>query len=148
VRCFRAFLRRLRQRDQSGSISMMFVVLMAGFAIMTGLVVDGIGRLQAEQRLDAIAQEAARAGGQAINPGAAVSGQRIYVTPAAAEAAADSYLSQVGMSGTVTVSANGEEVTVTVHATYQPLFLGAFGLGPWALAGTGSATLVAGVVGP
>jgi hypothetical protein len=127
---------------------MMFVVMLAGFAIMTGLVVDGIGRLQAEQRLDAIAQESARAGGQAIDPGAAVSGQRIYVTQAAAEAAAQDYLNQVGVSGTAFVTDNGEDVTVSVHAGYQPLFLGAFGFGPWTLTGTGSATLVAGVIAP
>ena len=140
--------RRCARRDERGSIAMALVVLMAGFAMMIGLVVDGGGRLQAQERLDAFAQEAARAAGQAINLGAAVSGQRIYVDQGAARQAANTYLATVGLVGQVIVSPDGQTITVTITEAYEPTFLGAFGVGPWQLHGTGSATLVAGVVAP
>jgi hypothetical protein len=133
---------------EAGTVTLTVLVMMLGFAAMLGLMVDGNGRLNARERADAIAQQAARAGGQAIDPGSAVSGQRIYVTPQSAAAAAQAYLHAEHMTGTVTVSANGETVTVNLTTTYTPLFLSAFGFGPWQVPGEGSADLVAGVTGP
>lgn len=137
-----------RRGPDSGTVTLTVLVMMLGFAAMLGLLVDGNGRLDAREQADAIAQQAARAGGQAIDPGSAVAGGRIYVTPQSAAAAAQAYLHAQHMTGTVTVSANGETVTVTVSTTYTPLFLSAFGFGPWQVPGTGSATLVAGITGP
>ncbi|MFJ4846582.1 MULTISPECIES: hypothetical protein [unclassified Streptomyces] len=55
---------------------------------ITGLVLGGGGKLSATERADALALEAARAGGQALDPAAAITGMAIRVDPVAARAAA------------------------------------------------------------
>lgn len=142
----RALLRRLSSDD--GSITMMTAVMMIGWAGMIGLVVDGGGKLAATEHADAIAGEAARAAGQAIDPTQAIPGTAIVVDPAAAVAAGQAFLAQAHATGTVVPSADGKSVTVTVTGSYQPLFTGAFGAGPWTVTGSGSAQLLAEVVVP
>jgi hypothetical protein len=106
------------------------------------LMWDASGYLRALHRADNIANEAARAAGQAINIPLAVTGEQIIVDPAAAEAAADSYLSDAGVTGDVDVSDDGRQVSIIVAVPYDPLFLGAFGLGPYTAEGETDAHLV------
>ena len=56
---------RLRDDDR-GSLSLFVVVVFVALLVTIGLVVDGGGKIRALQRADAVAAQAARAGGQAI----------------------------------------------------------------------------------
>jgi hypothetical protein len=110
--------------------------------IFMALMWDASGYLRALHRADNVANEAARAAGQAINIPLAVTGEQIVVDPAAAEGAADSYLSDAGLTGQVDVSDDGRQVSIVVEVPYDPLFLGAFGLGPYTAEGETDAHLV------
>ncbi|MFF2792593.1 hypothetical protein ACFVT6_38600, partial [Streptomyces sp. NPDC058049] len=94
-----------------------------------GLAIDGGGKLRATERADAVAMEAARAAGQAIDPAAAVNGEGIRVDPEAAQAAAYAYLSRTGSQGTVGLSADRSQLTVTVQGAYATKFLSIVGIG-------------------
>jgi Flp pilus assembly protein TadG len=136
--------RRAGLRDDRGSLTLMVVVFVAALFVMVGLAVDGGGRMRAIERADDIAAEAARAGGQALNLSQAVSGKADVIDPAAAAVAAQAYLDQAKVTGTVTVAGNGKTITVRVFVPYQPVFLGAIGLGPWTETGTATAQLLTG----
>ncbi|MBS2545369.1 hypothetical protein KGQ19_00655 [Catenulispora sp. NL8] len=143
----RVLLRRLAGDDR-GSISMMVAVMFFGWSVMIGLVVDGGGKLAAIEHADAVANEAARAGGQAIDPTKAIPGTAIVVDPTAAVSAAQTFLANAGVNGTVVPAADGKSIDVTVDTSYQPLFTGAFGVGSWSVTGHGSAQLLTAVVAP
>ena len=76
---------------ERGAISVFLAVLVPGLLLIIGLAVDGGAKVAATQRANAIADEAARAGGQALDVSAALAGQ-VRVDPAAAVAAAQDYL--------------------------------------------------------
>jgi hypothetical protein len=103
---------------------------------------DASGYLRAMHRADNVANEAARAAGQAIDLPLAVTGERIVVDPAAAAIAADAYLADAGVTGEVVVSEDGRQVSVSVAVPYPPLFLGPFGFGPYTAEGKADAHLV------
>ena len=138
LRKAREMRRRLRAQRERGSLSLMLaIVTVAVFAVLA-LVVDGGGRLQALAKAQATAQEAARTGAQTLNYGQAVSGNGFTVdTSGQAVTAAQAYLHQAGVTGTVTPQGNRLEVTVT--ADYRPVF--PF-FGSWQVTGHGSAQLV------
>ncbi|MFC5911469.1 hypothetical protein [Streptacidiphilus monticola] len=116
---------------------MVAVVIIGIFAVLA-LVVDGAGRLQALAKAEGTAQEAARAGAQALDVGQAIQGQGFTVdTSGQAAAAARAYLTQAGVTGTVTP--DGDHLDVTVTAAYRPVF--PF-FGTWSVTGHGSAQLV------
>lgn len=113
-----------------------------------GIAVDGGSTMRATERADYLAGEAARAGGQAIDPAEAISGKAIVVDPQAASAAAQSYLRSAGVTGTVSVSGDGKTLTVTVTSTYDTTFLSVAGIGSLSVTGHGKATLLHGVTAP
>ncbi|MFE2533722.1 pilus assembly protein TadG-related protein [Streptomyces sp. NPDC059371] len=113
-----------------------------------GIAVDGGAKMAATERADYVAGEAARSGGQAIDPAQAVTGKAITVDPQDAAAAAQAYLRSVGAAGTVTVSADGKSVTVTVNGSSDTAFLSAVGIGSLPVTGHASATLLHGVTAP
>ncbi|WP_234323868.1 hypothetical protein [Streptomyces sp. NRRL F-2580] len=80
--------------------------------------------------------EAARAAGQAIDPASAVTGEQVRVDPEAAQAAAYAYLSR---TGTVGLSADRTQLTVTVNGSYTTKFLSVVGIGSMSVNGHGSA---------
>lgn len=125
-----------RGRDR-GSVSLFVVVISLALFVALGLVVDGSTRLRAASHAATSAQEAARAGGQALS-GSAIQGQQGIVNPGAGAAAARSYLAQARVEGTVTVT--GDTVTVTTNQPWKPTFLGAFGVGGGTLHGTATTT--------
>jgi Flp pilus assembly protein TadG len=134
------FLRALQSRKQAeqGSLSLMLAIVAVAIFAVLALVVDGGGRLQALAKAEGTAQEAARTGAQSLNYGQAISGNGFSVdTTGGAVAAAQAYLRQAGVSGTVTPQGNRLDVTVT--ATYSPVF--PF-FGAWQVTGHGSAQLV------
>ncbi|MFM9705588.1 TadE/TadG family type IV pilus assembly protein [Streptomyces galilaeus] len=140
-------LRRARRDDQGGVTVFVAVCVLALIAII-GVAVDGGSKMRATERADYIAGEAARAGGQAIDPAHAINGEKVVADPQAAAAAAQAYLGSVGASGTVSVSSDGKTLTVTVTSSYETKFLSAVGIGSLPVTGQSTATLLHGVTAP
>lgn len=134
-------------RDRGGVTVFVAVCVVALIGII-GVAVDGGGKMRATERADHVAGEAARAGGQAIDPTAAISGESIVVKPQDAVAAAQAYLRSVGATGTVSVSADGKRLTVHTSDVYATRFLPVVGIGSMPVTGYGSATLLHGVTAP
>ncbi|RVU15121.1 hypothetical protein EOT10_39760 [Streptomyces antnestii] len=134
--------------DERGGVTVFVAVCVLALLGIIGLAVDGGGKLRATERADFIATEAARAGGQAIDPAEAVPGKALSVEPQAARAAAHAYLRSAGTTGTATVSADGKTLTVTTHDAYATKFLSVAGIGSMAVTGHGQATLLHGITAP
>ncbi|MFD8731451.1 hypothetical protein [Streptomyces sp. NPDC059611] len=134
-------LPRIRRalRDDRGAMSVFALVTIVALFAVAALVYDGAGKLRALTHAEGVAHEAARAGGQAIDAGKAISGGGVAVDRNAAVAAARTYLSREGVTGSVSVSEDGGSLEVTVTETYQAVLLaGASG----SVTGHGSANLV------
>ncbi|WP_031488047.1 pilus assembly protein TadG-related protein [Streptomyces bicolor] len=134
--------------DDRGGVTVFVAVCVIALIGIIGIAVDGGSKMRAVERADFIAGEAARAGGQAIDPAQAISGDAVVVDPQDAVAAARSYLSSVGATGAVSVSADGKTLTVTVDSSYDTKFLSVVGIGTLAVTGHGKATLLYGVTAP
>ena len=105
------------------------------------LAVDGGAKVAATQRANAIADEAARAGGQALDISAALTGQ-VQVDPVAAVAAAQDYLDRNDVQGAVTV-VDGDTLHVTTTISQPTTFLGLIGISTLTVEGSGTADLIA-----
>ena len=115
----RALTRLIRGRDR-GSSGLVIAAVILPLLLAAGLVWDASIKLSAARTAQTIAQEAARVGAQRLTPNA-IQGAAPDVDAGAAVAAAQSYLSAVGSTGSVAV--DGDSVTVTVTKSWQPQFL-------------------------
>ena len=132
---------RLRGQDaERGALGVFLAVLVPGLLLIIGLAVDGGAKVAATQRANAIADEAARAGGQALDVSAALAGD-VRVDPAAAVVAAQNYLTRNGVQGAVTV-VDGDTLTVTTTITEPTAFLGLIGIQTMTVEGSGTADLI------
>ena len=135
--------RRRQQPDaERGAIGVFLVVLVPGLLLIIGLAVDGGAKVAATQRANAIADEAARAGGQALDVSVALTGQ-VRVDPAAAVAAAQEYLTRNDVPGAVTV-VDGDTLRVTTTISRPTTFLGLIGISTLTVEGSGTADLITG----
>lgn len=112
----KARLRRQLQHRDTGSVALFIAMLVPVILLATGLVYDYSAKIAAHSHAQAAAQEAARAGAQALT-GDAITGQGGDVDPTRALAAAQAYLAGAGISGAVSI--NGGDVTVTVDQPWQ-----------------------------
>lgn len=128
-------------RDRGGMELFYAGVVLIAF-LFIGLVIDGGLALDAQSDADYIAQEAARAGAQQIDPAQAITGDALVLDPDAAAQAARTFLTQQGLDGDVTVNGDGQSLTVTVHDTYHPYFASLIGVSSMPITGDGTATLV------
>ncbi|MCX5009195.1 pilus assembly protein TadG-related protein [Streptomyces sp. NBC_00638] len=135
-------------RGDRGGVTVFVAVCVLALIGIIGVAVDGGAKMAATERADYVAGEAARAGGQAIDPAQAITGKAITVDPQDAMAAAQAYLRSVGAAGTVSVSGDGKQVTVTVNGSSDTAFLSAVGIGSLPVTGHASATLLHGVTAP
>jgi hypothetical protein len=135
-----------RLRRDSGQVTAFVVVMAAALVLMTGLVLDGGLTLAARERALDEAQEAARAGAQAVNLATYRQDGDLALDPAEAVADADAYLSSIGATGTAT--ATGGLVTVTVTIVQPMQILSAAGLQAVTVSATASAEPVRGIDGP
>lgn len=140
-------LRKRMDRDDGG-ISLYVAITTIMLLGIIGLVLDGGGKLRATERADALAIEAARAAGQAVDPAAVITGQAIRVDPHAAATAATTYLHRAGAYGQVSISPDHTRLAVTVHGTYTTQFLTVVGITSMPVTGHGTATLLHGVLKP
>lgn len=124
---------------------------MALLAII-GLAYDVGHKLELSSDANAIAQQAARAGAQALNTGQLLSTGAVALNPQAAIAAADAYLSDPalqasGVTGTAQITGT-TTLVVTVTMTRQTTFLGVLGINQQTVTATATATLLHGVTAP
>lgn len=135
-----ARLRRAGDEEHDRGAVMFWVVpLMVGLIAMAGLIVDGGNAIAARERAEDVAQQAARAGADALAPTALHDSDPADLTadPGAARAAAQRVLDTAGISNpTVVVSGDSVTVSVTVHEKTE--VLSAFGLND--VSGTASST--------
>lgn len=114
------------RRDEQGSTTGMVVVLGLALMVVAGLVIDGGYTLGARREAMNQAEQAARAGSDALSEGSLRDGT-VRVDPGRAAAAANAYLARIGAHGRVSVS--GDEVTVTVTARQDTVILSIVGIG-------------------
>ena len=129
----------------AGSVTLFFVVAALALFAMVGLVVDGGTKVRAAQQAGALAEEAARAGGQAISLPGAVRGDSVIAEPQQAAAAARHYLAENDLTGTVVIAEGGRGIAVHVSVTRPTVFLGMVGIDSMTVQGHAQARLVRGV---
>lgn len=130
-----------RRRDERGSITVWLALSSFVMIFLVGLAVDLGGQVHAHERAHDLAAQAARAGGEEVEAAAAIQGRELTINPAAARAAAQRYLDASGVNGTVEIT-NGDTITVTVHDSYDPQFLGVIGIHRLDVTGTATARLI------
>jgi hypothetical protein len=114
----------LRDARGGGAVTVPTAILALVVAVLSGLAVDGVRAAQGTVTADAIAAEAARAGGQAVDTAAIARGNP-QVDPAEAAAAARSYLAAAAAHGIAVV--DGRTITVSVTLTSPTVLLGLVG---------------------
>ncbi len=138
-------LRRLAG-DENGQVTVFVVILAVAIVMFAGLIVDGGLALAAKVRAIGEAQEAARAGAQALDLVAYRNSGTVRLVPAQARTLARTYLASTNDTGTVSVT--GDTVTVTVTAHQQTQLLGLLGLDSLTVTSTGSAHPARGITAP
>ncbi|MCW2525284.1 MAG: hypothetical protein JWM76_144 [Pseudonocardiales bacterium] len=134
---------QVRQDADAGFVSLYVVVITLGLLAMAGLVVDGGNALAAREQAADSAQQASRAGADALSPDS-LRGDPSSLTaaPAAAQTAARSVLEAAGVTGTVIVDRDAVTVTVVVHK--KTTILSAVGVTDITVTATETATAVHG----
>jgi hypothetical protein len=125
------------KRD-AGQVTAFVVAIFSALILVAGLVLDGGLILSARLRALNEAQEAARAGAQAIDLATYRATGTITIDPSHAVAAARAYLASIGTNGDVQV--NGDQVTVTVRRTQTTQILAIAGIGRVSVHSTPSPT--------
>jgi len=120
----RRLLARLRD-DERGSITPMFVVFVPALVLVIGLVVDGAGKIQANDRAQAIAAGASRSAANAVASQVIINGSLSLDTHGAQTTALD-YINVAGATGSVNVTPT--RITVTVQTEYTTRFLSILGI--------------------
>ncbi|MFE5292341.1 pilus assembly protein TadG-related protein [Isoptericola sp. NPDC056618] len=138
--------RRLRARRtgraaERGSVSIWLALGAFVMIVVVGMAVDLSGQVLAQQHARDVAQQAARAGGQAVVASDALRGTGVAIDPAAAGAAARSYASTTGVVVT-DVAVAGDLVVVSTTDSYKPKFLGIIGIRAMPVSGEGEARVV------
>lgn len=130
-----------RGQDDAGSITVLVVFLALSLVLVAGLVFDAGGALTDRQRANDIAAQAARYGADQVQP--APAGQTPLIDPSSAQAAAQRFLAQEGVSGTVQASTTQVSVTVTIE--HHTALLSAAGIVTLTVEGTSTATPLRGL---
>ncbi|GLZ37875.1 pilus assembly protein TadG-related protein [Actinokineospora sp. NBRC 105648] len=129
--------------DERGQVTVFVVVIATAVLMFGGLVLDGGLALSAKSRALGQAQEAARAGAQALDLTAYRADGRVRLVPDQARQLAFDYLNAAGASGTVAV--DDTTVTVTVTATESTQLLRLVGVDTIQVSSTGSAQPARGI---
>jgi hypothetical protein len=123
-----------------GAVSVPMVLCILALFIVAGLAVDGVRAAQGVAHADAVAEEAARAAGQAVDPVALAEGTAA-LAPGDAVAAARDYLASASAAGDVTVVAP-DRIRVEVTVQRPTVLLGLIGHDVMTSRGTAEAVLV------
>lgn len=121
----RARQARARPQAERGAATVFVVLFTLALLAVAGLVIDGGYALGAKREAMNTAEQAARAGADALDQGALRDGQTMVNVGQAVDAA-QNYLNLLGAHGRVDV--DGGEVTVTVTARQDTTLLSAVGV--------------------
>jgi Flp pilus assembly protein TadG len=134
-----------RTTDQGSAT--VFVVAFAGVLFAcAGLAIDGGRMINARDRVNDVAEQAARAGAGQLDDASlrAVDGS-VVLDRGAAEAEATRFVNQANPEYTVIPHADTGSVTVTVEWTYPTAILGIIGINSFPVSGTATAGPATGV---
>lgn len=132
-----------RLRGERGMANALIIVAFTGVMLLAaGLAHDGSRVLAARREAVDVADQAARAGVQAVDAGAVRAG-RVELDAAAAVAEADRFVRAAGYQGTVAWT--GERLRVSVTIPVDLPLLSATGLSSTTVTGEGSARIVRGI---
>lgn len=126
-----------RNPEQGSGFSVLAAGLLLASLLMMGLVIDGGAKASAINRADGIAQEAARAGVQA----ASLTGAATTVDVNRAVGAAQAYLADAGVTGTVT-PAGPDSISVSVTMTEPTKVLALIGINDLAVSAIATGRIV------
>lgn len=116
--------RRRKLQDERGlALSVWVTIVMFALILIAGIAVDANGQVVDRQQAQAVAAQAARAGGQMI---ATLDGGTPQLDIGRAKVAAQAYLKEAGYSGSVTVS--NSQVRVQIATKYRTIFLSIMGI--------------------
>ena len=108
-------------RDERGVVSTFLAVIALAMLMAAGLAIDGGRKINALLEASHLADNAARAGAQAVDLDTLRTTGDLRLLPDQATARVDQYLASIGRTGNVTVV--GDTVTVTVSLTVDPVLL-------------------------
>lgn len=111
----------MRRNGDRGGISTFLAVIFVALLMGAGLVVDGGRKVAALREASHLADNAARAGAQAVNLDILRSIGTVTLDPDQATILAEQYLAAAGHTGDVSVA--GDTVSVTVTLTVDPILL-------------------------
>jgi Flp pilus assembly protein TadG len=129
-----------RRRDERGSVSVWMIASAIALVGIAGIAVDLSGQVHTKQHAQDVAAQAARVGAEQVSADA-VSGTTASVNLAAARNAAQQYLRDAGVTGSVNV-VNGNTIRVTTTETYSTTFLGLLGINHLTVTGEATAQLI------
>jgi len=128
----------MSRHPESGAVSTFLAVLALALLAAVGLVTDGGRKVNALREASQLADNAARAGAQAVDLDTLRTDGDLVLLPDQAEQAARDYLATFGQS-TTEVAVTGDTISVTVEITFSPLLLPT---GPITVTATETATAV------
>lgn len=137
-------MRRWRPRGDEGQVTAFVVVFTVALLFVAGLVIDGGAVLTTKRQAVNEAEQAARAGAQALAVESLRATGAQTLDPQRAAAAARTYLDRIGRDGTVSVT--GDQVSVTVEVPRRLVILGIGGLAEVTVTGQAEARNVRGVL--
>jgi Flp pilus assembly protein TadG len=108
--------------QERGAVSTFLAVIALALLMAGGLAIDGGRKVNALREASHIADNAARAGAQAVDLDTLRTTGDLRLLPSEATDRVDQYLASLGYSAT-NVTVNGATVTVTVDITVDPVLL-------------------------
>ena len=123
--------------NERGAVSTFLAVLALALLMAAGLAIDGGRKVNALSEASHLADNAARAGAQAVDLDTLRTTGTLQLQPDEAVVRVDEYLAPLGHTADVTVS--GATVTVTISLTINPVLLPT---GPITVTATETATAV------
>jgi len=131
---------RVQHDPDRGSITAYLLIMTVALVVLAGLVLDGGAALTAHGTAADTAQQAARAGADALDEQSlrATTPAGLTTNPAAAREAAAAVLAAADVTGDITVT--GTTVTVTARATKPTAILAIVGIDQ--VGGTATATAI------
>lgn len=131
---------------ERGSITAWAALSAFVMIVLVGIAVDLTGQVNAQQRVQSIAAQAARTGGQQLDAPTAIRGTTAKTDPATALAAARTYLEGSSVAGQARV-VSGTRLVVDTQGTYQTVFLSIIGISHFGVSGHSEVRLVRAVEG-
>lgn len=132
--------------DDTGAAAVILVLLTPVFFALAGLVLDGGRAITARQGAADLAEQAARAGVNALDVSTLRASGVDAVDPDAARVAACRYVAVADRGASCSVSVTGARVQVTVTTRTSTVLLGLIGIDSFHVAGSATAAPVRGVV--